>query len=108
MQVNNLHGDAKESMDDIFHALKIPHFKKKLVLDGISQTNHHLLIPNKHGSHVTLKVIEQVEDFSLDMVTFPSHTSHAFQLLNVLLQTIQYCINLFLKKIQNHGYKQLF
>jgi hypothetical protein len=51
------------------------------------------LIVNKHGSHVTLKAIEQVEDLWLNMVTFSSHTSHAFQLLNVLLQTIQNCIN---------------
>jgi hypothetical protein len=63
MQINNLHGDAKESMDDIFYVLKIPYLKKKLVLDGISQTNHHLLIVNKHGSHGTVKAIEQVEDF---------------------------------------------
>jgi hypothetical protein len=46
MQVNNLHGDANESMGGIFHVLKIPHFLKKWVLDGISQTNHHLLIVN--------------------------------------------------------------
>jgi hypothetical protein len=63
MQVNNLHGDAKESMDDIFYVLKIPHFLKKLVLDGIFQTNHHLLIVNKHDSHGTIKAIEQAKDF---------------------------------------------
>jgi hypothetical protein len=30
-------------------------FFKKSILSGISQTNHHMLILNGHGSHVTLK-----------------------------------------------------
>jgi len=37
----------------------------------------------KHGSHVTLELIEQAKEFGLDIVTIPSHTSHAFQPLNV-------------------------
>ncbi len=38
----------------------------------------------KHGSNVTLEVIEQAKEFGLDMVILPSHTSHAFQPLNVV------------------------
>jgi len=30
----------------------------KLVLGGISQSNHHLLILNGHGSYVTLEAIK--------------------------------------------------
>jgi hypothetical protein len=36
-----------------------------------------------HGSHVTLKAIEQMQEFGLNMVTLLSHTSHALQPLNV-------------------------
>jgi hypothetical protein len=43
----------------------------------------HILILDGHGSHVTLKAIEQVQTFGLDMVILPSHTSHALQPLNV-------------------------
>jgi len=50
---------------------------------GISQTNCHLLILDGHGSHVTLKALEQAMAFGLDMITLPSHTSHALQPLDV-------------------------
>ncbi len=40
-----------------------------------------LLILNGHGSHVTLKAIEQTYAFRLDMVTLQSHISNALQLL---------------------------
>jgi hypothetical protein len=46
-------------------------------------TNRHLLILDGHGSHVTFEVIEQVNEFGLDMIPLPSHTSHAFQLVDV-------------------------
>jgi hypothetical protein len=42
-----------------------------------------LFIFDGHGSHVTLEAIEQAQAFGLDMVTWPSHTSHALQPLNV-------------------------
>jgi len=35
-------------------------FFKRSVLGGISPSNHHLLILDGNGSHVSLKVIEQV------------------------------------------------
>jgi hypothetical protein len=37
----------------------------------------HFLIIDGHGSHVTLEAIEQAYEVGLDMITFPSHTSHA-------------------------------
>jgi hypothetical protein len=45
-----------------------------LVPRGISQTNHHLLIINGHGSHVTLEATQQAQNFGLDKVIVPSHT----------------------------------
>jgi len=42
-----------------------------------------LLILDGHGSHVTLKAIEQAKDIGLNMITLPSHTSYALQPLDV-------------------------
>jgi hypothetical protein len=52
-------------------------FFKRFIQGGISQTNHDLLILDGHGSHITLKTIKQVQEFGLDIVTLPFHTSHA-------------------------------
>ncbi len=38
---------------------EFPSFFKRLILGGIFLTNHHLLILDGHGSHVTLQTIEQ-------------------------------------------------
>jgi hypothetical protein len=62
----------------------LDHFLRHLNLDGgISQSNRHLLILNKHGSHVTLDVIKKAREHGLDLLTLPSHTSHALQPLDV-------------------------
>jgi hypothetical protein len=53
-------------------------FFKRSVPSGISLSNRHFLIIDGHGSHVTLEAIEQAQTFGLDMITLPSHTSHAF------------------------------
>jgi hypothetical protein len=58
-------------------------FFKRSILGGISQTNHHLLILDGHGSHVTLEATKQALDFGLDMITLPSQTSHDVQPLNI-------------------------
>ncbi len=36
-----------------------------------------------HGNNVTLETIEQAKDIGLNMITLPSHTSHALQPLDV-------------------------
>ncbi len=59
------------------------YFFNKSIPSGISFSNRHMLIVDAHGNHVTLKAIKQVEDFGLDMITLPSHTSHALQPLDV-------------------------
>jgi hypothetical protein len=58
-------------------------FFKRSIIGGMFPSNHHLLILNGHGPHVNLKIIEQVQQFGLDMIPLPSHTSHVLQPLNV-------------------------
>jgi hypothetical protein len=72
-------------MDDYISFQKIPFFFLKVnIPSGILLRNRHIHIFNGHGSHVTLEAIEQTETFKLDMVTLPSHTSHALQPLDVV------------------------
>jgi hypothetical protein len=59
-------------------------FFKRSIPSKISITNRHMLILDGHGSHVTLEAIEQAQEFGLDMITLPSHTSHALQPLDVV------------------------
>jgi hypothetical protein len=60
-----------------FLSKKFLSFFKRFILNGIFITNRHLLILDGHGSHVTLETIEQAQEFGLDMITLPFHTSHA-------------------------------
>jgi hypothetical protein len=50
---------------------------------GVSPSNRHLLILDGHDSHVTIEVIEKAWTVGIDMITLPSHTSHALQPLDV-------------------------
>jgi len=52
-------------------------FFKRSVLGGIFRNNCHLLALDGHGSHVILEAIEHVQQFGLNMITLPSHISHA-------------------------------
>ncbi len=58
-------------------------FFKRSIGSGISLTDRNLFILDGHGSHVNFVAIEQAKEFGLNMITLPSHTSHAFQSLNV-------------------------
>ncbi len=58
-------------------------FFKDFILCGISHTNGHLLVLDGHGSHVALEALKQAMAFGLNMITLPSHTSHALQPLDV-------------------------
>jgi hypothetical protein len=49
----------------------------------LSLTSRHLLILYGHNSHATLEVIHKAAQTGIDMVTLPSHTSHALQLLDI-------------------------
>ena len=50
---------------------------------GIDEKNKHLLVLDGHNSHVTLEVVKSTMDFGLDIISLPSHTSHALQPLDV-------------------------
>ena len=50
---------------------------------GIDLTNWHLLILDGHNSHVTLEVVKISMESGLDIVSLPSHTSHALQPLDI-------------------------
>jgi hypothetical protein len=54
-------------------------FSKRFIPRGFSLTNRHLLILDEHSNHVTLEAIKQAHEFGLNMVTLPTHTSHALQ-----------------------------
>jgi hypothetical protein len=58
-------------------------FFKRSIPSGLLPSNHHLLALDEHGSHVSLEVIEQAQQFGLDMITLPSHTSHVLLPLDV-------------------------
>ena len=44
---------------------------------GISPVRCHLLLLDGHNSHVTLEVARAAKAVGLDLVSLPSHTSHA-------------------------------
>jgi len=48
----------------------------------ISPTKRHLLILDGHGSHVGMEVIQMAMSKGLDLLSLPSHTSHALQPLD--------------------------
>jgi hypothetical protein len=64
----------KKTLMTTFLFQKFLGFSKTFVLSGIFQTNWHFLILNGHGSHVTLKVIEQTH--ALDKIWSNSQAIH--------------------------------
>ena len=61
----------------------ISHFIQSVAdLGGISPTRQHLLILDEQGSHVILAVAVAAKRARLDIVSLPSHTSHALQPLD--------------------------
>jgi hypothetical protein len=50
-------------------------FFVSLILKGIFQSNMHILILDRHGSHVIQKAIKQAQTLELNIVILPSHTS---------------------------------
>jgi hypothetical protein len=62
----------------------ISHFLESVNrLGGISPQQGHLLILDGHNSHMTLEVVMEAKRVGLDLLTLPSHTSHALQLLDI-------------------------
>jgi hypothetical protein len=56
---------------------------KKFITSGLFLINRHLLILDGNDNYVTLKAIKYTQEFGLNMITLPSHTSHVLQPLDV-------------------------
>ena len=52
-------------------------------MESLSPTNKHLIILDGHKSHVTLEVILKAKAHGIDVISLPSHTSHALQPLDL-------------------------
>ena len=48
-----------------------------------SPSQRHLMVLDGHKSHITLDVLQKAKTCGLDMISLPSHTSHALQPLDV-------------------------
>jgi hypothetical protein len=59
----------------IFHFITFGQNSKS----NMSLTNYHLLILDGHNLHVNLDVVHKAMGVGLDIITLPSHTSHALQ-----------------------------
>lgn len=80
MKVKDFHGNAKKVLNDNVHIQRI----FKLLQEICTKWDFsNKLASYGHWSHVTLEAIKQAHQFGLDMVTLPSHTSHALQSFNV-------------------------
>jgi hypothetical protein len=44
---------------------------------SISSEHRHLLILDGHISHVSVEIVQKARSVGLDLLTLPSHTSHA-------------------------------
>jgi len=78
----DLHGNAKENMDDFFCS-RSPFFTSKGQLQVRSLKPTLIFYPRWSWLEHDIKIIKQEQAFGLNMVTFPSNMSHAFQPLNI-------------------------
>ncbi|MCO5551985.1 hypothetical protein L7F22_005493 [Adiantum nelumboides] len=65
---------------ELFHAWLV-HFDNAITL-SIRKSSRHLLILDGHGNHVSMNVIAKAQDFGIDIITLPAHTSHKLQPLD--------------------------
>jgi hypothetical protein len=72
-----MHGNVEKSLDDSLPLQAMAYFFLKICSRAEFQENKHLLILDGHGSHVIIQALEQVTKLGLDMMTLPSHMSHA-------------------------------
>jgi hypothetical protein len=77
---------AKAWMKNYLFDAWVTHFLEALKnRGGISAENRHLLVLDGHGNHVTLRVVCKAAKAGLDVISLPSHTSHALQPLDVAI-----------------------
>jgi hypothetical protein len=75
---------VKTWMTKFLFSTWISHFLESVSrMDSISPTSRHLLTLDGYTSHVTLEVVKVTRGAKLDLVSLPSHTSHALQPLDV-------------------------
>jgi hypothetical protein len=72
----DLHGNAKENMDEFFCSSSFLSSKGQLQVRSFKPT--FIFYPRWSWLEHDIKTIKQEQAFGLNMVTFPSHTSHAF------------------------------
>ena len=51
---------------------------------GLDLTNRHVLILDRHNSHIILEVVKISIELDLDIVFLPLHISHTLQPLNIV------------------------
>ena len=74
----------KEYMTSYLFSRWMDHFIEQLeAIGNLSPSNRHLVILDGHKSHVSLEVIQKAKHHGVDMISLPSHTSHALQPLDV-------------------------
>jgi hypothetical protein len=56
--------------------------------NSISPEHRHLFILDGHISHVNVEVVQEGRRVGLDLLTLPSHTSHALQPLDVSVSSL--------------------
>ena len=73
-------------MTGFLFAKWISHFVKSVAqFGGVSPERRHLLILDGHASHVSIDTLQEARRQGIDLLTLPSHTSHAMQPLDVCL-----------------------
>jgi hypothetical protein len=73
-------------MTSFFFAQWISHFVKSVeAMGGVSSVQRHLIILDGHASHVPIQTVKEARRYGIDLLTLPSHSSHAVQPLDVCL-----------------------
>ena len=71
-------------MDSHLFAQWMDDFLQSMTKRGdFSPSQRHLMVLDGHKSHITLDVLQKAKSCGLDMISLPSHTSHALQPLDV-------------------------
>ena len=71
-------------MDSHLFSLWMDHFLNSMSKRGdFSLSQRHVMILDEHKSHITLEVLHKARARGLDMISLPSHTSHALQPLDM-------------------------
>jgi len=70
-------------MAHYFFSKRIDYFLLKI--KGISLFQQHLMIMNRHGSHITLEACKKGKDIGIDLLSLLPYTFYGLQLLNLVI-----------------------